>query len=283
MKYFNVTVHSDRKRSEEAESLLFSIGAESVSESADGKSVSLTALFPESGISAAMNDPRMKQLDPDIQELPDKEWVDEWIRYYDPVYLGEDFVIVPNGHSGEIRENGAIRLVIDPRGAFGSGTHPTTLLCLSNIKKLITQKKLSGDVPVTVVDIGTGSGILAIAAEKCGADIIDAYDIDPKSVEKTRENIQLNDCRSVNVYLSSVENNHAAKKYTIVIANLQSGIIEANIDTIVNAADVNGTILLSGIYVTWKRDIEKLLDEKGFSIVSSETMNDWACITAERK
>jgi ribosomal protein L11 methyltransferase len=281
MKYFNVTVDVKPDNEEEAESLLFSVGADSVSVYPAEHGVELKAIFSSMRLSEAETNPLFAALNPVIEELPDKEWVDEWIKYYEPVYLDEEFIIVPDDFTGELKDNGAIRLKINPRGAFGSGTHPTTLMCLKQIKKAVTEMKKSGS-SVSAVDIGTGSGILAIAAEKCGADVVDAYDIDQKSVDKTLENIALNDCKRINAYLLSIEESEVIKQYSIVIANLQSCIIESNIDTIVNSSQKNGVIILSGIYLKWKDDIIKILTERNCIIKKTEMLDEWVCIVAEK-
>ena len=120
-----------------------------------------------------------------IVEVNEEDWATAWKQYYHPVKISERFTIVPTWEEYTPVSTDELIIELDPGMAFGTGTHPTTVMCLQGLEKVIKE----GD---TVVDIGTGSGVLSIGARLLGAKSVHALDLDEVAVRSARENVALN-------------------------------------------------------------------------------------------
>ncbi len=153
-----------------------------------------------------------------VNEVNEEDWATAWKKYYHPVQISDTFTIVPTWEEYTPASPDEKIIELDPGMAFGTGTHPTTTMCIRALEKTVQP----GD---TVIDVGTGSGVLSIAAAKLGASSVQAYDLDPVAVESAEMNVRLNktdDIVSVgqNSLLEGIEG-----PVDLIVANLLAEII----------------------------------------------------------
>ncbi|MCZ2259369.1 50S ribosomal protein L11 methyltransferase [Sporosarcina sp. G11-34] len=209
-------------------------------------------------------------------EVDDEDWATAWKKYYHPVKISGRFTIVPTWEEYEPVESDELIIELDPGMAFGTGTHPTTVMCVQALEKYVQPGN-------TVVDVGTGSGVLSIGAALLGASKVHALDLDYVAVRAAKENIELNKVESI------VEVTHGNLLESIQI---QPDVIVANIlaDVIISFSQdahtllpEGGLFIASGI-IGQKRDLVKEdLVSKGFEIIESVLMEDWVAIVARKK
>ena len=180
-----------------------------------------------------------------VRNVPSKDWVQETQSQFSPIHIGQNIWIIPSWH--EASNHTGIILRIDPGLAFGTGSHPTTHLCLEWLEKNIT----SGQ---SVLDYGCGSGILAIAASKLGASFVDGVDIDPQAVSTAITNAEENLCH-ITFYHSDQYLKEESRLYDIVIANILSGPLQQLSQTLISRLKPGGKLLLSGILDWQKNDV----------------------------
>ncbi|PID48732.1 MAG: 50S ribosomal protein L11 methyltransferase [Proteobacteria bacterium] len=173
------------------------------------------------------------------EKLQDRPWVREWMDNFHPMCFGERLWVYPSWHEVAVPDHAAIKILLDPGLAFGTGTHPTTALCL----EWLDAEPLQGK---SVLDYGCGSGILAIAAAKLGAANITVTDIDPQALEATQENARRNQLNldSIKVCLPEAL---PAQQYDIVLANILAGPLIQLADSILAQLKPSGRLALSGI------------------------------------
>ena len=153
----------------------------------------------------------------ELISLCEEDWADSWKQYYKPIKIGEKLVVVPMWEKYDAGENEII-VKMDPGMAFGTGTHETTRLCATLLEKYVTDTTL-------MLDVGTGSGILAICASKLGAKKCYAYDIDPVAVRVARENVKDNDVDNIECEVSDLLKGVFNQKYDVIAANIVADII----------------------------------------------------------
>jgi ribosomal protein L11 methyltransferase len=208
------------------------------------------------------------------RELDEEDWAESWKAYFWPEKITDRIVVKPTWRE-YIPQGDEIVIEIDPGMAFGTGTHPTTSLCVHMIEKYLQPKD-------SVLDVGTGSGILMIAAEKLGAGLIHGIDNDPMAVEIAEKNLLLNDID--NSKFNVVESDLIGavhQKYNMVVSNILADVI---IDLLKNLKDVlvkNGMFICSGFTVDSKDKVEKKLKEQGFEIVDSDVKESWVVIVGK--
>jgi ribosomal protein L11 methyltransferase len=271
MDLFNVTYNVPLKTENAETEKLFSLGVLSVSRNADKTVVRLTALCEKPIMEIILKE--RQNLETAIDKIKEKDWVNEWVSDYREIDIQGIFSIIPHNSDIVSKNDSSIKIYIDPRDAFGAGTHPTTEICLLLLHGIM-QKSLHPDA-LTMIDIGTGSGILAIAASLLGARSVDACDIDAASVTKARENSILNKCGNIDLFVSSIENLALNNTYDIVAANLQTWIIEQNFGTMKSLVNRDGYLVISGIDSRWKKDITKLIHDHDGKIINEKTKNGW--------
>jgi ribosomal protein L11 methyltransferase len=176
-----------------------------------------------------------------VEILEDKDWEREWMQHYQPMQLGERLWVCPSWL--EPPDPDAVNLMLDPGLAFGTGTHPTTALCLAQLDSLSLRDQ-------TIVDYGCGSGILAVAALKLGAALALCVDNDPQALAACRDNATRNSIapQQLTVVLpQDVDQKYWAQKAELVIANILAGPLIELSETLINFLQPGGTLLLSGL------------------------------------
>lgn len=208
------------------------------------------------------------------QEVEQSDWANEWKKYYKPVKISERLVIKPTWEPYEAAQNEVI-IELDPGMAFGTGTHETTALCLRTIERVLR----AGD---DVIDIGTGSGILAIAAAKLGANHVLAIDLDPVAVTSAMDNTKLNDLEDRITVLEGdlLKATTDRKPAQLIVANILAEIILTFIDDVYAKLEDGGTYIASGIIKKKEADVVAGLEAAGFTIQDRFYENDWVAIVA---
>ncbi|EKO3849544.1 50S ribosomal protein L11 methyltransferase [Vibrio harveyi] len=180
-----------------------------------------------------------------VEQLEDKDWEREWMENFHPMKFGERLWICPSWR--EIPEPDAVNVMLDPGLAFGTGTHPTTALCLEWLEGL----DLSGK---TVIDFGCGSGILAIAAIKLGAEKVIGIDIDPQALQASRDNAERNGvAEQLEVFLP--QNQPEGLIADVVVANILAGPLRELAPIIKGLVKPNGDLAMSGVLDTQAEDV----------------------------
>ncbi|MCI5941663.1 MAG: 50S ribosomal protein L11 methyltransferase [Ligilactobacillus animalis] len=208
-----------------------------------------------------------------LAELDDDSWADVWKKYYHPVRLTRYLTIVPSweSYTPETTDEKVIKL--DPGRAFGTGTHPTTKLALQALETVVR----GGE---TMIDVGTGSGVLSIAAKYFGVAQIAAYDVDAEAVKAAEENLALNDMQDAitvgaNDLLAGIKT-----KVELITANILAEIIVPLIPQAYECLKPGGIFITSGIIADKKDLIVSELEAKGFVIDQILNMKDWYSIIA---
>ena len=224
---------------------------------------------------------------PAYKQIADQNWMEAWKQYYKPILIGERLLILPAWMESPNPSRVAIK--IDPGMAFGTGTHPTTQLCLELMEGSIETLKVSKTFRVFhIIDIGCGSGILSIAAIKLGAIKALGVDIDEESIKNSRENADTNGVGeelilgvgSVNEIL---EGRFAFKKAPLVVANILAPVIVRLFDVgLAELIEENGAIILSGILQEQEQSVIEAGQAKGLRMSVHRQSGDWIALTMSR-
>jgi len=200
----------------------------------------------------------------DIEQI---NWNAEWEKNFTPIHVDDKVSIIAPFHEKTKME---FEIVIEPKMSFGTGHHETTHLMIKHLLELDLTAR-------SVLDMGTGTGILAIFAEMKGAYPIDAIDIDEWCYINTLENIEKNNCKNIKAYQgdASMLND---QRYDIIIANINRNILLNDMDTYNRCLNIGGKLLLSGFYTQDIPFIETRTKELGLSIAKTYTKNNWVGI-----
>jgi ribosomal protein L11 methyltransferase len=211
------------------------------------------------------------------RRFAEEDWAYSWREYFPVLHIGRRLVIQPTWREYEPDED-EIVLHLDPGLAFGTGQHPTTRLCLEALEDAVRQG-------VRVLDVGTGSGILAIAAAKLGADSALGLDIEPQAVQAARENAQLNDVadkvRAMEGSLNGVLATEPAG-FDLVVANISALTICDLAAELVEALRDGGSLIASGFIVENEAAVASALTEAGLAIDRTSADGDWRAVFATK-
>lgn len=201
--------------------------------------------------------------------LEDTNWATEWMKYYEILHIG-NFVIVPEWKDYEL-EDSVIIIKINPGMAFGTGDHATTAMCLEYMDKF----DLRG---LRVLDMGCGSGILSIGAEKLGASHVVAADYDPEAIEKTLENIGLNGCERIEAVESDLTANISGK-FDFALVNIIAEIIVDLLEDLHKYLNPGAKLVFSGILEAKEEMMREALKDR-YEIVEVNKRDGWLAIGA---
>ena len=209
----------------------------------------------------------------EINTIEETDWNQEWKKHFKPFPVGKNFLIKPSWE--EIDEDTERKIIeIDPGMAFGTGTHATTLMCLEALENYLKEDDL-------VYDIGTGSGILAIAAGKLGANSI-GIDIDEDSVRTAKDNVKLNKCADNVKIIKGNLLNKAMDKADIIISNIIADAIINMSGSLNKFLKDSGIFIASGILENKKEEVIQALKANKFEILETSVMDEWLCIVARK-
>ena len=205
----------------------------------------------------------------DFYDFEEEDYQNSWKKYFYTQKISERFVVKPTWREYEPKEDELV-IEIDPGRAFGTGTHPTTSLCI----KLMEENIKEGD---TVIDVGTGSGILMVASEKLGAGKIVGTDIDPVAVEVAEENLLLNkvDMEKAKAYAGDLVTVVQDEKFDVVVANILADVLLILLKDISRVVKKDGLIIFSGIIEDKLEEMKKAVAEVGLEILEVKADKEW--------
>lgn len=207
-----------------------------------------------------------------IRFVAEEDWANAWKQYFKPQRIGKHIIIKPSWE-GFSPAPGDLVIEMDPGMAFGTGLHATTRLCLRALEEFVVPGS-------TVADVGTGSGILAIAAVLLGGASAVATDVDPLAVRISNENIVRNGL--VGRVRAQVADLPPVEEFDIVVANILPDVILAMADELVAATKHGGLLIVSGIIEGRAEEVRAGLMERGLTLLATQTEAEWVAILARR-
>ena len=297
MSYRELVVELAREHAEALSDALLELGALSMSvEDADADTPDEQPLFGEPGLTpdrtawqhsrviallspdhepavllaAAANDIGLQAAPAfDVREVEEQDWVRLTQSQFEPIHIGERIWVVPSWHDAP--EPDALVLEIDPGLAFGTGSHPTTRLCMEWLEQSVKPGQ-------SVLDYGCGSGILAILAQKCGANPVVGIDIDPQAVESARQNSERN--RADVTY--GLPDNCPAGEFDIVVANILSNPLKLMASMLASKVKPGGRIALSGVLARQADEVAAVY-ARYIDISVWREHEGWVCLAGTRR
>ena len=219
--------------------------------------------------------------DPTFTLLAEADWAEAWKAHYSVLHLGRRTVVVPSWQE-YVPQPDEIAVTLDPGMAFGTGTHPTTRLCLVALEETIAPG-------MEVLDLGTGTGVLAIAAAKQGAAAVLALDIDDLAVDAARENVAANDVeRVVHVQAGSLDvaRSWAGAKemhYDLILVNILARVICGLLkEGLADVLQPGGILIGSGIIDTQEQEVRAALEQAGIAVVARHVERDWVTLVGRK-
>jgi ribosomal protein L11 methyltransferase len=211
---------------------------------------------------------------PEFRELAEDDWANAWKKHYHVLRIGQRIVIKPSWQEHE-RQPDEVVIELDPGMAFGTGLHPTTRMCLRALEEHLKP----GD---KVLDLGTGSGILAIAAAKLGAGSVLALDNDPLAVKAARANVRANGVQDL-VAVEHGSLDKATEEFELVLVNILARVIIELVDQgLVDRVRPTGLLVAAGIIAEQEVEVAAVLRERGLEIVERRQEKDWVLVGGGR-
>lgn len=210
-----------------------------------------------------------------LSEIHEEEWATAWKKYYKPVKISKKITIIPTWEDYEAVSSDEVIIELDPGMAFGTGTHPTTVLSIQGIERYIEEND-------NVIDVGCGSGVLSIASGLLGAKEVYAFDLDDIAVKSTELNAKLN---KVDKKIITKQNNlldRVNMKADVIVSNILAEIIVRFVEDAWHNLKPNGIFITSGIIQAKKQIVVDKLNQQGFRILEINEMEDWVSIIARK-
>ena len=217
-----------------------------------------------------------------VSETEDIDWINNWKQFFHQFYI-DDLLVIPSWEEVEAKEKEKKILHIDPGTAFGTGMHETTQLCIRQLKKYITSE-------TELLDVGTGSGILAIISLMYGIKHAVGTDLDPCAVEAVRENMEANRIAPERFEMmigniitdKTVQDKVGYEKYDIVVANILADVLVPLTPVIVNQLKPGGVYITSGIIDNKEQTVRSALEAAGLEVVEITYQGEWVSVTARK-
>lgn len=211
-----------------------------------------------------------------LTEVHEEDWATAWKQYYKPIHVTEKITIKPIWEEYEQKKDDEIIIEMDPGMAFGTGTHPTTVLSIQAIEKYLKPSDV-------VIDVGSGSGVLSIAAAKLGAGKVYAFDLDEVAVKSSRTNVDVNKLSdkitvNQNDLLQGIDLNA-----DMIVSNILAEIIVKFIDDAWKNLKRDGIFITSGIIKQKEATVLEGLKNQGFDIVETVELEDWISIITKKR
>jgi len=211
--------------------------------------------------------------------IKEEDWLTSWKKYWAPELVGNHLLILPCWMNLNEKFKDKKIIKIDPGAAFGTGSHPSTYLCLEKMENIFFSDK-------KILDIGSGSGILSVAARLLGAKEVYAVDNDYLAINSTKSNFQLNfgNLNKLNTYLGSFNEvilKNQLEQFDFILCNILAEVIKEMIPNIYRCLKNNGEVIFSGILNSQKDEIIKILIKNNLKLLDVTTRKDRACISAQ--
>ncbi|MDD6067191.1 MAG: 50S ribosomal protein L11 methyltransferase [Firmicutes bacterium] len=215
-------------------------------------------------------------------QTEDKDWINNWKQYFHQFYV-DDILIIPSWEEVKPEDQDKMIIHIDPGTAFGTGMHETTQLCMRQLKKYVTPE-------TELLDVGTGSGILSIAALKMGARHAVGTDLDPCAISAAKENLEANDIPegSMDVMIGNIiddkeiQDQVGYEKYDIVAANILADVLVPLTPVILHQMKKGGLYITSGIIDEKEDTVVQAVKEAGLEVVDITHQGEWVSVTARK-
>ena len=213
-----------------------------------------------------------------MENVEDADWENNWKQFYKPMEIGERLLVVPEWEQAQ--EDGRVKLVLNPGLTFGTGSHDTTQLCMMALEDAVKP----GD---KLLDMGTGSGILAIAAAMLGADVQTIVDIDENCLKTAHENAEKNHVEiGRGLCGDALRDPKLAEDigggYDVIVANIVADVIIGMSPMFADKLVKGGTLICSGILNERAEEVRAALEKSGFTILSHEKSDDWSAFAAKK-
>ncbi|OLY92545.1 [LSU ribosomal protein L11P]-lysine N-methyltransferase [Cnuella takakiae] len=259
MNHIQISIEASEEQQELLISELSDLGATGFEQT----NTHLLVYFDEEGFPSYEVNEVLEGHNTTVQTIAQQNWNALWESNFQPVIV-DDFCAV-RAHFHEPVQGMQHEILITPKMSFGTGHHATTWMMMQQMRGIDFNGK-------QVFDFGTGTGILAILAEKLGAANIDAIDNDEWSIENGIENAERNNCSRINLYLDS---SVPGKQYDIILANINRNVILMHLEHLVKAVVPQGLILFSGLLTTDEEVIVKACETHGLKLIKQQSRNNW--------
>ncbi|RYL90392.1 50S ribosomal protein L11 methyltransferase [Sporolactobacillus sp. THM19-2] len=232
-------------------------------------------------IRQALNNLLIYDIDPgenrlSISEHNEEEWATAWKKYYKPVTVGRSFIIIPTWIDYQPEDPKRQVIELDPGMAFGTGTHPTTVLCMEALENCLSPG-------AEVLDVGTGTGVLSITAAKSGAKHVLAVDLSDTAVRSARLNVRLNKVQKTVTVRQNNLIDHITETFDVITANLLAELVIRLIrEGVVRHLRRKGYLIVSGIINTKKDQVRRVLHDAGLHVLNESEKGDWIALTAQK-
>ena len=204
-----------------------------------------------------------------VEQLEDKDWIRAWMDEFKPMQFGDNLWIVPSWC--EAPQPDAVNLMLDPGLAFGTGTHPTTSLCLTWLDQNAPEN-------LAVIDYGCGSGVLALAAQKLGAQSVKGTDIDPQAIIASKQNAERN---NETIEFALVENFNS-EPADLIVANILAGPLKELSPEFDRLLKPGGTLVLSGLLANQAEELIKHYESVGITLNTFQTLDEWGLLAGQK-
>lgn len=223
-----------------------------------------------------LQDVKVTRLEITTDEVQEEDWANEWKNHFHAFKASERFVVVPSWENYDKQSDDEFIIKLDPGMAFGTGDHATTSMCLKLIEKYVQPKQ-------SVIDVGTGSGILSIAAHQLGAAPIKALDLDSVAVRVAVDNFEKNDCADAIQAEPGNLLKGETEKRDVIFANILAHIVDLMIDDSYALLNDDGLLITSGIILEKETMIVEHLERVGYKIEEITRENGWIAIAARKE
>lgn len=231
----------------------------------------------------------LQQLYPDLPELKvvqedlrGEDWSETWKTFFKPLIIGKNIVVKPTWEPYEPIP-GQVVIEVDPGRAFGTGKHPSTALCIEALEGVLSDTVIGerGLAP-SVLDVGTGSGILGIIAARLGAKTVLGLDTDPEALEVAGKNVERNKVGKI-MSVSNTPLDQVEETYDVVVANLTASLLMQMAAGLSRCVSQKGSLVLSGILKEQGEEVVKCFKAHYFKMVKSWSREDWTTLLLSRK
>lgn len=292
MKWVKISVDTSRESADALSNLFIEMdsgGVQVEDDDGDSHRVMLSAYFPPddmigqrvSKMTKLVKNMREMGMDVGagrvfVEQLDESKWSEPWKEFFKPLSVGERILVYPSWEEVSDHESRDILIQINPQMAFGTGRHSTTMLCLEFLEEALK----GGE---RVVDVGAGSGILAIAAIKLGASEVVAIDVDEQAIPIARENIRINGVEDRVRVICGELLDPVDDKYDIIVSNIAAHAITFMLPDFGHHLNSGGKLILAGILDREASEIHNGLENNSFVVLETRFHEEWAGILAEAK